>query len=602
MGVGKLATGVILGTWKLGKYLAGGGQGEVWEVRPASGARTPPRAIKVCYLPDERGRRRFEQEVRLLGSLPPNHLIVPLLDSELEWKPEPRSGLECAFYVTERFECSLERLPWLSRAPLFALRAFKELCDATEFLHLLPSPLIHRDIKPSNVLLGSEPYRVVLGDLGIALEPDANAGITKTHEVVGSEWYRAPETLMGKPADARSDVYSLGRTLEWLLTGMAPDAVVPREIPVSAALSPAARQLLTTAMRTACNSDPDARFQTVAQLKAALPEFQIEIAGARVRPSESHPARFADASTAYVGSKTILAAGDRAAWREISKRQRLEIQQSMLEWRTLVDGRSIPRTREERIGAVDEILQLLGPSLAPALASIELGRKDIIDPLQVLRDVSEIAGWNYAGVTLLAEGPRTASFLVHHLLGAMALAVHDIELVVGLAEIPLRDSQGIQRPLLRSSDVLLWPALLNNGALAWNFLAQLPSRVSWLNEIFVSEFDYLIALSAYRWQLLVLEFAYSLPTKGASQEHKSVGVLNVAPVMFKEDLDVIRRGFKMAFPNRETVVKLCQLAGVDSKGLLENWASRVLTIRESAKQDGDWKPWYEHEQGFLQLP
>jgi serine/threonine protein kinase len=599
----KLQGGSTLGKWKLGKFIAGGGQGEVWEVRPSSRARTPPRALKVCYLSDPQSRSRFEQEVRLLSALPANSLIVPVLDSELGWKPESKSGLECSFYVTERFDCSVATLPWLHKTSSFAIRIFRELCEAVEFLHTLPSPVIHRDIKPSNVLLASEPYRVVLGDLGIALNPDEPSDITKTPEVVGSEFYRAPETLLGKEADARSDVYSLGRTLEWMLTGKVPNELTPHDIPASAELGPAAHALLSTVIRTACAADPASRFQTVSQLKTALPNLQLEIAGAqRSAPPQHSKPQFSDGGDAYARGKLILAARDLPAWREVEKRQRMDVQRTMMEWRSRHDEHNVPRDRESMAMATDDMLQSLAIFIAPAIASIELGQKDMLNPLQILRDVTDIAGWNNGGTTLLAEAPRSAAFLVHHLLGAMAVMVDDIDLVATLASVSLTNPTGGEETLLRSHDLVAWPGLLGGDArVAWDYLKSLPARAAWLDEVFASSFDYVVSLTAYRWQLSFIEYA-ATPLAAGEKEDTEYAHFDVPPVMLNEGMESVRRGFRRAFRDREHVDRMCRqtrIAASSARNGWDAWLGRMVTL---ARRQRDWRPWYDRELDFLRLP
>src|SRR2546421_12314010 len=89
--------------------------------------------------------------------------------------------------------------------------------------------MVHRDIKPANLLLagggaaGTRPV-VKLLDLGLArVQSDGDTGLTRLGAVIGTPDYLAPEQAMNsRAADIRSDLYSLGCTLFYLLTSRPP--------------------------------------------------------------------------------------------------------------------------------------------------------------------------------------------------------------------------------------------------------------------------------------------------------------------------------------------------------------------------------------------
>ncbi|MEH7355232.1 protein kinase [Neobacillus drentensis] len=93
----------------------------------------------------------------------------------------------------------------------------KQLSDVLGYLHSRkPNPIIYRDMKPDNIMLTPE-GKIKLIDFGIARE-FKNENTTDTTNL-GTKGYAAPEQLSGKQTDARTDIYSLGVTLYYLVTG-----------------------------------------------------------------------------------------------------------------------------------------------------------------------------------------------------------------------------------------------------------------------------------------------------------------------------------------------------------------------------------------------
>ncbi len=96
------------------------------------------------------------------------------------------------------------------------IRIGTELCDILTYLHTREQPVIHRDIKPQNVVI-AEDGKVWLIDFDIARVYDADAS-TDT-QFFGTKEYAPPEQYGFTQTDARTDIYSLGVLLRWLLTG-----------------------------------------------------------------------------------------------------------------------------------------------------------------------------------------------------------------------------------------------------------------------------------------------------------------------------------------------------------------------------------------------
>jgi serine/threonine protein kinase len=91
------------------------------------------------------------------------------------------------------------------------------LCDVLEFLHSCPEPIIHRDIKPSNIIYNPETGDVTLIDFGISRrylsDAETDTACFGTHKFAPPEQYGYAQT------DCRTDIYSLGVVMRFLLTG-----------------------------------------------------------------------------------------------------------------------------------------------------------------------------------------------------------------------------------------------------------------------------------------------------------------------------------------------------------------------------------------------
>lgn len=162
------------------------------------------------------------------------------------------------------------------------------MAQAAEGLHFAhESGLVHRDIKPANLLVDSNKMVRVL-DLGLALFSDDDASLTREHDenVLGTADYLAPEQAFDSHrVDRRADIYSLGCTLYFLLTGHPPfpDGTLPQRLMKHQTQTPpsiyedrpdAPSSLVNICMRMMAKT-PDARFQTAAEVAQELSSFMV---------------------------------------------------------------------------------------------------------------------------------------------------------------------------------------------------------------------------------------------------------------------------------------------------------------------------------------
>lgn len=146
----------------------------------------------------------------------------------------------------------------------------KQLCDVLGYLHSRKPPIIYRDMKPANVMLKPD-GSITLIDFGTAREYKSKNIADTT--CLGTIGYAAPEQFGGMgQTDARTDTYCLGATLYHLVTGMNP-CEPPYEIKPIRQINPALSNGLEKIIMKCTQRDPDARYQSCAELMYDLEHF-----------------------------------------------------------------------------------------------------------------------------------------------------------------------------------------------------------------------------------------------------------------------------------------------------------------------------------------
>ena len=213
---GRLAVGTRLGDFEIVRFIAQGGMGEVYEARQ----RDPDRraAIKILGADpegDDARRERFFKEIRMSGRLDhPN--IVSFYDA---------GSAGGHHYLAMAFVDGPSALDRVNRSgPMDEPEALRTVTHVARALDEVwrENQLLHRDVKPGNILFDQE-GRVRLTDFGLSTLAAESGDLTLPDLIIGSPEYMSPEQIRCPvDLDPRTDIYALGCTLYFLLTGRPP--------------------------------------------------------------------------------------------------------------------------------------------------------------------------------------------------------------------------------------------------------------------------------------------------------------------------------------------------------------------------------------------
>ena len=271
---------LLAGRYSIERELGRGGMGIVLLARDVALDR--PVAIKLlpphlASRPDERDR--FLQEARTAAGLShPNIVPIHLVEARGELV-----FFVMGFVDGETLRDRVERAGPLP--PRLAVKLLQEVAWALGAAH--QRGVIHRDVKPDNIMIERATERAVVTDFGIALGSRGGrggAGQSTDGSVTGTARYMSPEQACGSPVDARSDLYSLGATFFYALTGRAPfeaanvPAILTKHVyepaPQVVALRPEVPAKLGAVVERLLRKAPTERFQMADDLARVAGELR----------------------------------------------------------------------------------------------------------------------------------------------------------------------------------------------------------------------------------------------------------------------------------------------------------------------------------------
>ena len=268
--------GKQIGKYTITKFIGEGGMASVYEgEHEALGTKAAIKILNPILSANKQIRERFKNEARIMASLDhPN--ITRVLDYE---ESDTYLAIAMELLTGEDLGDRIKRMGKLSEGEI--KRIFNQVLSAFEYAHSLG--IVHRDIKPSNIFVLSNGTIKIL-DFGIAKLFGQGNEMTQTGTQMGTPVYMSPEQVKAdKSIDHRSDIYSLGVTMYYALSGKPPYDVNTNsqfEIFTKIVHEPLpeleSKSYLAELVRKACQKDREQRFQSCDEWLQALKQGVIK--------------------------------------------------------------------------------------------------------------------------------------------------------------------------------------------------------------------------------------------------------------------------------------------------------------------------------------
>ncbi|MBP7534905.1 MAG: serine/threonine protein kinase, partial [Chitinophagales bacterium] len=262
----------IIGKYKLTRFIGEGGMASVYEgTHEKLGTKVAIKILNPVLSANKQIRQRFENEAKFMASL--NHPnIVKVIDYD-----DQTDVLAIIMELLEGEDLNSIIKTKGAMMPATAIPIFTQILDAFQYAH--NKGIVHRDVKPSNIFIDDNGHAKIL-DFGIAKIFGTQDDFTTTGTQIGTPMYMSPEQVKAdKNIDHRSDIYSLGVTLYFILHGKTPydtDTQSNFEIFNKIVFEPITSltnyPYFNDVIKKAVEKNPNNRYQQANEFKAALIE------------------------------------------------------------------------------------------------------------------------------------------------------------------------------------------------------------------------------------------------------------------------------------------------------------------------------------------
>ncbi|QDV27997.1 protein kinase domain-containing protein [Aureliella helgolandensis] len=278
---GELTSGETFGDYRIVRRLGRGGMGIVYETDHLPTSRRVALKVMTHSWDDRAARARFLREGRLAASI--NHPNSVYVYGTEEINGRPVISMELVRGRTLG-DCVKSDGPLSSKRAVDAVLQIIDGLDAAN-----EAGVLHRDVKPNNCFV-DEDGQVKIGDFGLSITTTGRmesdplrptmTEVTRAGTFLGTPAYASPEQLRGEPLDHRSDIYAVGVTLYYLLSGKVPFAaenmvqllarVLDNAAPPLKAIAPNVPAELDAIVARCLRKSPGARFGGYNELRQAL--------------------------------------------------------------------------------------------------------------------------------------------------------------------------------------------------------------------------------------------------------------------------------------------------------------------------------------------